>query len=142
MATLIPSFNSCKPRMTSGERRLAERLEEHLEPDYLCWYDVPIGTKYQHPDFVILHPGRGLLVLEVKDWKRDIIRHIDPVRATILTQTGLKEELNPLRQARQNAFAVKNRLELDPQLRAPEGHPHQGCPITMRRMRRAYCMSA
>ena len=30
MATLIPALNSCKPRMTSGERRLAERLEEKL----------------------------------------------------------------------------------------------------------------
>ncbi len=131
MATLIPAFNSCKPRMTSGEKRFAERLEELLEPDYLLWYDVPIGSRYQHPDFVILHPGRGVLVLEVKDWKRDTIQRIDKVRATILTNTGAKEEANPLLQARQNAFAVKNRLELDPQLRAPDGHPHQGkliCP--------------
>jgi hypothetical protein len=131
MATLIPAFNSCKSRMTGGEKRFAERLEELLEPDYLCWYDVPIGSKYQHPDFVILHPGRGVLILEVKDWKRDTIQRIDPVRATILTNTGLKEEANPLLQARHNAFAVKNRLELDPQMRASEGHPHQGklvCP--------------
>lgn len=131
MATLIPAFNSCKTRMTGGEKRFAERLEELLEPDYLCWYDVPIGSKYQHPDFVILHPSRGVLILEVKDWKRDTILRIDPTRTTILTPAGAKEELNPLLQARQNAFAVKNRLELDPQLRAPEGHAHQGkliCP--------------
>jgi hypothetical protein len=35
MATLIPSFNSCSMRMTPGERRLAQRLEEKLENDYL-----------------------------------------------------------------------------------------------------------
>jgi len=117
--------------MTSGEKRLAERLEDLLEPDYLCWYDVPIGTRYQHPDFVILHPSRGVLILEVKDWKRETIQRIDKVSATILTPNGAKEESNPLLQARQNAFAVKNRLEADPQLRAPEGHLHQGkliCP--------------
>ncbi|WP_334825853.1 hypothetical protein [Nostoc sp.] len=43
MATLIPSFNSCSMRMTPGQRRLAQRLEEKLEDDYLLWYDVPVA---------------------------------------------------------------------------------------------------
>jgi len=117
--------------MTSGERRFAQRLESLLEPDYLCWYDVPVGTKYQHPDFVLLNPRRGILVLEVKDWKRDTIQKINKVSATLLTSTGLKEVANPMLQARQNAFGVKNLLERDPQLRAPESHAHGGkliCP--------------
>jgi hypothetical protein len=57
--------------MTSGEKRFAVRLEQKLDDDYLIWYDVPIGKKQLHPDFIILHPLRGLLVLEVKDWKID-----------------------------------------------------------------------
>ena len=61
MATLIPALASCRARMTSGEHRLAERLEQKLENDYLLWYDVPIGPQQQHPDFVVLHPRRGLL---------------------------------------------------------------------------------
>ena len=65
MATLIPSFNSCKPRMTGGERRFAERLEAKLEDDYLLWYDVPVGPKYQHPDFIVLHPRHGLLSIRI-----------------------------------------------------------------------------
>ncbi len=60
--------------MTSGERRLAERLEQKLDPDYLLWYDVPIGPKQTHPDFVLLHPRRGLLILETKDWKLETIK--------------------------------------------------------------------
>jgi len=116
--------------MTSGERRFAQRLESLLEPECLCWYDVPVGTKYQHPDFVLLD-CHGLLVLEVKDWKRDTIQKINPVSASLLTPTGLKEVGNPLLQARQNAFAVKNLLERDLQLRAPESDVHGGklvCP--------------
>ena len=35
MATLIPAIDSCVSRMTSGERRLAERLEQKLDDDYL-----------------------------------------------------------------------------------------------------------
>src|SRR5690606_28927674 len=67
--TLIPALGSCKRRMTSGERRLAERLQVKLEADYLVWYDIPLGRRRLHPDFVILHPLRGVLILEVKDWK-------------------------------------------------------------------------
>ena len=42
MAILIPAIGTCLPRMTSGERRLAERLEQKLDDDYLLWYDVPV----------------------------------------------------------------------------------------------------
>jgi hypothetical protein len=45
MATLIPSINSYVSRMTSGERRLVERLEAKLDADYRLWYDVPMGPK-------------------------------------------------------------------------------------------------
>jgi hypothetical protein len=41
--TLFPSLTTCVARMTQGERRLAERLEEKLDDDYLAWYDVPVG---------------------------------------------------------------------------------------------------
>ncbi len=57
MATLIPSLNSCLARMTNGEKRFARRLEAKLEDDYLLWYDVPVGPKRLHPDFIILHPS-------------------------------------------------------------------------------------
>ena len=50
--TLIPSLNSCLSRMTPGEKRLGRRLEEKLDEDYLLWYDVPIGRKQLHPDFL------------------------------------------------------------------------------------------
>jgi len=74
VATLIPALGSCAARMTSGERRLAERLEQKLDDDYLLWYDVPVGPKQTHPDFVIIHPRRGLLILEVKDWRLETIK--------------------------------------------------------------------
>lgn len=121
MATLIPSIGSCASRMTSGERRLASRLEEKLEDDYLCWYDVSIGDRTQHPDFVIFHPSRGLLVLEVKDWRLDTIGGIDKQYATIVTGEGSKRVLNPLEQARQYMFTVTNKLERDALLVWPSG---------------------
>lgn len=29
--------------MTSGERRLAERLQQKLDDNFVLWYDVPVG---------------------------------------------------------------------------------------------------
>jgi len=121
MATLIPSYGICAGRMTPGERRFAQRLESKLEEDYLCWFDVPIGASNSHPDFIVLHPRRGLLILEVKDWKPDTIKTISRSEATILTPQGLKHVLNPLEQARQYAHAVVNVLERDKQLVFAEG---------------------
>lgn len=123
MAKIIAGSTSGK---TSGERRFAERLETLLEDDYLCWFNVPIGRRHQHPDFVILHPRRGLLVIEVKDWKLDNIQSINPQSVSLLTPTGLKRVGHPLEQARQYAFAIKEKFERDPALLAPMGHPHQG----------------
>ena len=62
MATLIPAIGSSAFDST-GERRLAERLEQKLDADYLLWHNVPIGPQQTHPDFVVLHARRGLLVL-------------------------------------------------------------------------------
>jgi len=85
MASLIPSLNSCLHRMQAGERRFARRLESHLEADYLCWYEMPVGKRQRYSDFIILHPRRGLLLLEVKDWKLETIRKIDRVTVTLIS---------------------------------------------------------
>ncbi len=112
--------------MTGGEKRVSERLEQKLEDDYLLWYDVPVGLKQRHPDFVVFHPRRGLLVLEVKDWKADTIRHADSTQFTLITERGLVKETSPLLQARAYALEIGVVLERDPALRHPEGSRHAG----------------
>lgn len=125
MATLIPSLSTCASRMTAGERRLAERLEQKLDDDYLVWYDVPVGPKQSHPDFVLLHPRRGLLILETKHWKLDTIRSATRQAWEIVPDGQLKVVINPLAQARHCAIQVVNALERDAQLVHAAG-PHQG----------------
>ena len=121
MASLIPTLNSCLSRMQAGEKRLARRLESHLEDDYLCWYELPVGKRQRYSDFIILHPLRGLLLLEVKDWKLDTIQKMDKVSATILTSNGLKVVSNPLEQVRQCTYQLTEQLQKDPQLVAQDG---------------------
>ena len=126
MATFLKEPDTGSVRATSGERRFAERLKQLLEDDYLCWFDVPVGPRHQHPDFVILHPRRGILILEAKDWRIDTIQQIDRETVTLLVGTGLKKAPNPLAQARAYAHAVVNVLEVDPLLRQPEGSEYAG----------------
>lgn len=107
--------------MTGGERRFAQRLVEKLEDDYCCWYDVPIGVGTRHPDFVLLSPRRGVLILEIKDWKLETIERADKSQITIHTDSGLKKVANPFEQARQYAHAVVNLLQQDSQLQQANG---------------------
>ena len=125
MATLIPAIGSCASRMTGGEKRLAERLEQKLEDDYLLWYDVPIGPRHLHPDFVVMHPRRGILILEVKDWSPKTIQHANKQSWQVFIDGMLKTLPNPAEQARQHAHAVVDALKRDPQLVHPDGK-HQG----------------
>ena len=105
---------------------MAERLEQKLDADYLLWHNVPVGPKQTYPDFVVLHPRRGLLVLETKDWHLDTIRNVTRQYWEILDSNGRPKPVkNPLEQARHCAIQVVNALERDPQLVHAEG-PHKG----------------
>src|SRR5689334_22148406 len=126
MAELIPSLSSCRRRMTRGERRFAERLEVKLEPDYLLWYDVPVGPRARHPDFIVVHPRRGALMLEVKDWRIETIQSINRAQVALITEQGIVHQLNPFEQARQLAQEVADLLQRDPLLVNPEDDPRRG----------------
>ncbi|CAN5468957.1 nuclease-related domain-containing DEAD/DEAH box helicase [soil metagenome] len=120
MAQFINSLESGSSAITPGERRFGSRLRELLEDDYLCWYNVPVGHARQYPDFVVLHPGQGLLIFEVKDWKLDTIRAIGKQSVEIVTPEGaLKTQPNPLDQARGYCMTIVNLLSADPQLQDP-----------------------
>lgn len=113
-------INAVGTEATPGERRFGERLRTLLEEDYLCWYDVPIGPRRQHPDFVVLHPRHGLWIFEIKDWRMENLRMVGNHHVELLTPDGAVKTLpNPLEQARQYALAVVNKLSTDPQLQDP-----------------------
>jgi hypothetical protein len=128
MATLIPSIGSAHFD-TRGELRLAERLRECLEDNSYIWHNLPMGPRGRHPDFVIVHPGRGLLVLEVKDWRLDNIASANKSDVELITTAGTVRTLNPFEQARQYMFEVMKLIQNDGMLLHPPGHPFQGKSI-------------
>lgn len=127
MAEIIPALTKeVLARMTAGEKRFAQRLKDLLEDDYLVWYDIPVGRERRYPDFIILHPARGLLFIEVKDWKPETLVGLDKHQAQLQMADGLKKVANPLEQARQCMIQVVNRLKQDPQMLFAEGSPFAG----------------
>ncbi|RYX91908.1 MAG: DNA helicase II [Comamonadaceae bacterium] len=124
MANLIPSKSTCSFE-TRGEERLASRLEQKLDDDYLLWYNVPVGPKQSHPDFVVLHPRRGLLILETKDWRLDTIHKATRQAWDLNVHGHIKVVMSPLAQARFCATQVVDALQRDRQL-VHETGPHQG----------------
>lgn len=97
-----------------------------LGDDCLCWYDVSIGTKRRRPDFLILHPQRGLLALEVKSWKIDSVRAVDPSRFELNLDSKTVKEPNPLLKARDFITVTIDLLKGDPALRHPPDSQYAG----------------
>lgn len=126
MALFFPELLSKNLKLTPGERRFGASLMRNLEDDYHCWVNVPIGLKQLRPDFIVLHPGRGILVLEVKDWKLPTIRGMNRFSAEIMTERGPKTVANPLEQARSYATAITQLLERDPLLVQQEPGRYHG----------------
>lgn len=84
------------------------------------WATAGFPTWHERP-----HPRRGILILEVKDFRLSTLIQADRQTWTIHGDPGPKTIANPLEQARQYAHQVVNSLERDPQLVQAEG-PHKG----------------
>lgn len=121
MALFPQGKTTVHARCNAGERKLFEALKRHLPDDHIVWHDLPIGDAGLQPDFVILSPRQGLLVLEVKDWKRATLAGADKHRVQLKVERGIVSSAHPLAQARQHVLALVDRMERDGALVASEG---------------------
>jgi hypothetical protein len=98
---------------------LPERFVVYAQPAL----HSPSGSRY--PDYVILDRKRGLIVLEVKDWKH--VRPAKDHRAKVL-QTQSWQRLmmtNPVEQARQASIVLRKAFQQDQALIHHRG-PYRG----------------
>jgi hypothetical protein len=102
MAIMIPNRITADRRATPGEKKTFEILASGLDKSWYVWYDVGIGNKESYPDFILIHPNYGLLVLEVKDFHFSDLKKISKDRFISRSRT----HLNPLRQARNYIFDI------------------------------------
>jgi hypothetical protein len=88
-----------------------------------------MGPRGLHPGFVIVHPAKRLLVLEVKDWWLDTIASANKSEVELVTNMGSVRTTSPFEQARQYIFEVMKLILSDEMLLHPPGHAHQGKSI-------------
>lgn len=126
MATFLTRRGEHMRFDSRGERRFYERVKEKLEDDYLVWYNAAIGLRQVYPDFIILHPVRGVLVLEIKDWPFERLHKVSKDIFQVVTDGGRKNFTNPLQQARQYALEIVRLLQDDPLLQQAAGSRYAG----------------
>ncbi len=116
MANFPQGLTHVDQRCNAGERRVLHQLKRCLGDDYLVWHNVPIGPRARQPDFVILSPRQGMLLLEVKGWRRTTLVTASRDRVELQTDRGRVTEANPLRQARDYALELVDVMQRDPAL--------------------------
>lgn len=112
-------------RCNGGERKVFLALKRCLDDDFIVWHNTPIGHRARQPDFVILSPRQGILLLEVKDWKPATLKRADPIQVELETDRGRVTEHHPLVQARVYAQELVDLMQRDPALVRSDG-PHRG----------------
>ncbi|OCA90406.1 nuclease [Bacillus sp. FJAT-27225] len=118
MAITVPE--TIRSSATAGERLVFRTLKTFLPDDYIVYYEPEIHGR--RPDFVIIGPDLGLLVLEVKDYTKNTLYQLNPDEWHILTSSGDQAIIkSPLKQARDNVFKVVDVLKKDKNLIQTEG---------------------
>ncbi len=95
MAEMVPDRLPLKASV--GEKKLFSVLQK-LPDDYIVYYEPIVEDRY--PDFVVICPDLGLLVIEVKGWYPKDILSADNNTVRVKESRGEVRRNHPVRQAR------------------------------------------
>ena len=95
MAEMIPDRLPLKASV--GEKKLFSVLQK-LPDDYVVYYEPIVEDRY--PDFVVICPDLGLLVIEVKGWYPKDILSANNNSVRVKESRGEVRRNHPVRQAR------------------------------------------
>jgi hypothetical protein len=101
MAQMIPVNVNQIPQATQCENRLYQLLQDHTNSDWICYARQRIADG-RTPDFLIVGPDLGILVLEEKGFPIHQIIGATTESWTVVRNGTATEEPHPLRQARTN----------------------------------------
>jgi len=112
MAIFIPRVKPEDFNNSYGEKMVYEALRS-LSDQYTVFYSFSWVGINEHrtigeADFVILHPDKGVLVIEVKSGE---IEYKDREWLQTNTRTRVTKRIDPLGQARKSQFELMDRLE-------------------------------
>ena len=108
MALIVP--DAVPSKASQGEKRVFKILRDELPDDCLVWYEPNVKGLY--PDFIILSPTLGLLILEVKGWTaKQILRASDQFFEIQQNDSKIESQPSPLRQAKSYQDALIQKLK-------------------------------
>lgn len=109
MAEIIPDRLPVKA--SRGEERTFAFLKK-LPDDYLVYYEPNIDNR--HPDFIVIAPDLGVIVIEVKGWYLPDIIQANDTEVITNYNNQEKRELHPLEQARNYQWKLVRTCENSP----------------------------
>ncbi|MDR2442431.1 MAG: AAA family ATPase [Deltaproteobacteria bacterium] len=118
MLTNFTKFDKPYREFTPGEERFYNFLVEGLESEEntILLYKPTIRPKKDNypsePDFVLFLPGSGLIVFEVKDWRKEFIKKITPEKV-YLGSDAENFKPNPRAQLRNYIEKIMDQLKED-----------------------------
>lgn len=118
MAYTVPE--AIRTSATAGERLLFRTFKDYLPDDYIVYYEPEVLGR--RPDFVVIGPDIGIVILEVKDYTKNTLFQLNQDEWTIVTKTGEQVTVkSPNKQARDNMFHLMTALKKDKELLQLEG---------------------
>ena len=106
MAEMVP--DRLPSRASKGEERVFEILKR-LPDDFIVYYEPIIESRY--PDFIIIAPTLGVLVIEVKGWYPRDISSADNNLVLVNEEGRQVRRAHPVRQAREYMLSLMDRCK-------------------------------
>ena len=101
MAEMIP--DRLPHRASAGEKKVFALLQQ-LPDEVIVYYEPVVADRY--PDFIVIIPSVGLLVIEVKGWYPNYIESANNVEVTINSRGQREIYKHPIRQARDYKYQL------------------------------------
>jgi hypothetical protein len=120
MALTIPE--TIPSKASQGEKRLFNILQSKLPDNFTVWYEPRLQNNL-YPDFIILSPTFGLLIIEVKGWYASKVEEASERFFKVWNKLGeLESHQSPLRQAHSYYCTAADRFKGYSILRHQDGN--------------------
>lgn len=116
MAFLIPDNIRSRQDTPAAIKRVAGAFQTALDDDVHVWFEPLYDPAGDKPHFVLLLPGRGVVVLEVLDANATTILGVFRGRVRINRDGRELERGSPLERAQAHAEAIRARIAAEPRL--------------------------
>ena len=113
MAEMIP--DRLPSSASAGERKVFALLQQ-LPEEVIVYYEPVVASRY--PDFIVIIPSVGLLVIEAKGWYPNHILEANNFEVAISSRGQLEICKHPVRQARDYQFQLMDTARRHPETAA------------------------